>query len=176
MLHTRNVFAELCKQQPAVRQEKRCISWDTFDSEHGEGDPGIRDSPMPLVTGQTNTVPPKRCNTPCLAQGRPKLHNIGMTVRRRSADGKRYRTVMQKALKSRSPPTAFPPSKVSQEVLRRNFHPLNKLESRRRTDGHGSSKKDGTHGTACSPCLFRAKTSHDKLQRKFSWAVSRVGV
>ena len=77
------------------------------------GEPGICDGRMPLSTGQTNTVPPKRCDTPCLAQGRPKLRNICMTVRRRSPDGQRHRTVMQKALRNRSPPSASPPSKES---------------------------------------------------------------
>ena len=50
------------------------------------GEPGICDGRMPLSTGQTNAVPPKRCDTPCLAQGRPKLCNICMTVRCHSPD------------------------------------------------------------------------------------------
>ena len=63
------------------------------------GDAGIYDRLMPLRTGRTNTVPPKRCDAPCLAQRGPKLRNTCMTVRCRSADGKRHRTVMQKAQK-----------------------------------------------------------------------------
>ena len=62
-----------------------------------------------LGTGETNTVLPKRCNTPCLLQGRPKSHNIRGTAQSRSADCKRLRTVMQKALKNRSPPNSVPP-------------------------------------------------------------------
>ena len=62
--------------------------------ERGGGEPGICDCRMPLSTGQTNTVPPKRCDIPCLAQGRPRLCNICMTVRCRSPDGQRHRTVM----------------------------------------------------------------------------------
>ena len=57
-------------------------------------EPGICDGRMPLSTGQTNSVPPKRCDTPCLAQERPKLHNICMIVRCRSPGGQRHRTVM----------------------------------------------------------------------------------
>ena len=80
--------------------------------ERGGGEPGICDGRMPVITGQTNTVPPKRCDTPCLAQGRPKLHNICMTVWCRSPDGQRHRTVMKKALRNRSPPSASPPIKT----------------------------------------------------------------
>ena len=91
-------------------------SWDSVvGGERGGGEPGICDGRMPLRTGQTNTVLPKRCDTPCLAQGRPKLRNICMTVRCRSPDGQRHRTVMQKALRNRSPPSASPPSKESRK-------------------------------------------------------------
>ena len=90
------------------------LHWDSFvGGERGGGEPGICDGRMPLSTRQTNTVPPKRCDTPCLAQGRPKLRNICMTVRCRSADGQRHRTVLQKALRNRSPPSASPPLKES---------------------------------------------------------------
>ena len=60
----------------------------------GWGEPGICDGRMPLSKGQTTTVLPKRCDTPCLAQERPKLRNSCMTVRCRAPDGQRHRTVM----------------------------------------------------------------------------------
>ena len=69
----------------------------------GGGEPGICDGRMPLSTGQTNTVPPKRCYIPCLAQARSKLRNTCMTVRCRSPDGQRHRKPF--------PPISVPPIK-----------------------------------------------------------------
>ena len=79
--------------------------------ERGGGDPGICDSPMPLCTGQTNTEPPKACDTPCLAQGRPKLRSMTlcMTVRCRSADGKRDIGPSYKKRSKTVPPQHLPP-------------------------------------------------------------------
>ena len=58
----------------------------------GCGDPGIWDRPMPHHGEHKHRTAKKRCDTPRLAQGGPKLCNICMTARCRSADGKRHRT------------------------------------------------------------------------------------
>ena len=61
------------------------------------GNRGSVTAGCPSAQRHTNTVLPKRCDTPCLAQGRPKLRNICITVRCRSPDGQRHRTVMQES-------------------------------------------------------------------------------
>ena len=73
------------------------------------GDTGICDSPMTLGTGQTNTAPPERCDTPCLAQGGPKLRNIYITIWCGAGDGKRHLTAMQKARKRKRSSHQCPP-------------------------------------------------------------------
>ena len=79
-------------------------SWGTCDgAERGGGNTESCDSLMPLSTG----------HTPLVLTKEDQSCSICITVQWRSADGKRHRTVMPKAHKSRPPSLASPPSKVS---------------------------------------------------------------
>ena len=62
--------------------------------------------------GALSAVLPKRCDTPCLAQGGPKLRNICMTVRCRSADCRWQTTSDRHARNAPKPsPQQHPPIK-----------------------------------------------------------------
>ena len=147
-----------------------------WGGERGGGEPGICDGRMPLSTRQTNTVPPKRCDTPCLAQGRPKLRNICMMVPCRSTDGQRHRTVMPKALRNRSPPSASPPSKESR-ILR--FSAFAKRGACKRTltgwPRFSSVRLRFVHGTVRAVPVFGSDgSSGERVSRYFSSVLTEI--